>query len=457
MKTLVALSVLSVLALFSEIFRFKKFLFPIVLVGLVAVAGITLTEWNFENLYYKMIRMDKYAVGFSVLLMLITALWFVFSKDYFTPEKSITDYYALVLFALIGGVILVSYNNLSMLFLGIEILSIPVYVLAASKKDDISSNESGMKYFLMGAFASGFLLFGIAFLYGATGTFDTSAIGGYAAANVNGLSTFYVTGLSLVLVGLLFKVSAVPLHFWAPDVYDGAPTPVTAFMATVVKTAAIGAFMRIFATSFSYTPNEWTTILTIVAALTLLVGNITAVFQSNIKRMFAYSSISHAGYMLLAIIAMNTSSGKSILYYAASYSIASLIGFSVLSVVAEKKGVGHIGAFNGLSRTNPKLSAFMTLALLSMAGIPPLAGFFAKYQIFLAAFKSGHISIVLVAIVASLIGVYYYFRIIIAMYSKQTSETEPIEVSGTTKALLYICTILLIAMGLFPDAIVGKF
>lgn len=457
MKTLIALSILSVLTLFSEIFRFKKFLFPIVILGLIGVAGITLTEWGFDNLYYRMVRFDKYTIGFSVLLLLITALWMVFSKDYFTPEKSVTDYYALVLFALIGGIILVSFNNMSLLFLGVEILSIPVYVLAGSKKNDLSSNESAMKYFFMGAFASAFLLFGIAFLYGATGTFDIATIGGYAAANLSHLSTFYVAGLTLVLVGLLFKVSAVPLHFWAPDVYDGAPTPITAFMATIVKTAAIAAFMRLFAMSFAYTPEVWSTILTVIIALTLLVGNITAVFQTNVKRMFAYSSISHAGYMLLAVLAMNASSGKSILYYATSYSLASLLGFSVLNIISNKKGSDSLGAFNGLSKTNPKLSAFMTLALLSMAGIPPLAGFFAKYQLFVTTFKSGHFSIVIWAIISSLIGVYYYFKVILAMYTKQTAETEPVDVSLSSKVLLHICAALLLILGIFPDLILRWF
>jgi NADH-quinone oxidoreductase subunit N len=263
---------------------------------------------------------------------------------------------------------------------------------------------------------------------------------------------FYV-GVLLMLVGMAFKVSAAPFHFWAPDVYQGAPTPVTAFMATVVKTAAFAAFLRLFANCFGGVSGVWVHVLWGMAALTLLTGNITAVVQTSTKRMLAYSSVAHAGYMLLALIALNQYSQSSILFYTLAYSIGSVASFGVLNIVANAKGNDGIESFNGLSKTNPLLAFAMTVALLSLAGIPPTAGFFAKYYIFTAAFYSGYGWLVLIAILASLIGVYYYFRIIIAMYFKEASG-DVIEVSTNHKLLFIITILLTVALGILPDFVI---
>jgi NADH-quinone oxidoreductase subunit N len=304
----------------------------------------------------------------------------------------------------------------------------------------------------MGAFATGFLLFGITLIYGATGSFSLEEIKNAIATSVTIPAIFYV-GVLLMLIGMSFKVSAAPFHFWAPDVYQGAPTMITAFMATIVKTAAMAAFVRLFDTTFLRVEGSWVNVLWVMTALTLLTGNITAVFQTSTKRMLAYSSVAHAGYMLLALLAANDYSSPAILFYTLAYSLGSIATFCIVSIIANAKEGDGIHSFNGLAKTNPLLAGVMTIAILSLAGIPPTAGFFAKYFIFTSAFVAGHVGLVLIAIAASLIGVYYYFRIIIAMYFKE-NKGEEIQVDMNHKLLLIVIAFAIVALGLFPDSVI---
>lgn len=453
MKALVLLSSLGLISLLAEIFSFKKQLYPFVLIGIVATFIFNLTDWNTNITYFKMMHYDNYAVAFTSVILVIAFLWFLMSESYFKEETSLTDHFALILFALAGTVIMVSYTNMTMLFLGIEILSISMYILAGSKKDDLGSNEAAFKYLIMGAFATGFLLFGITLIYGSTGSFDLTEIKDFVTSHQGTVPSIFYAGVLLMLIGLSFKVSAAPFHFWAPDVYQGAPTVITAFMATIVKTAAFAAFLRLFSTSFASVNDSWVNIVWVMAALTLLVGNITAVMQTSTKRMLAYSSVAHAGYMLLALLAGNSYSSSAILFYTTAYSIGSIATFCILNIVTNAKGNDTVDSFNGLGKSNPFLAFVMTIALLSLAGIPPTAGFFAKYYIFTAAFQSGFTGLVLIAIIASLVGVYYYFRIIIAMYFKE-STNETITVKINHKILLITVAIAIIALGLFPDFII---
>ncbi|MDO9186658.1 MAG: NADH-quinone oxidoreductase subunit N [Bacteroidia bacterium] len=453
MKALVLLSSLGLISLLAEIFSFKKLLYPFVLIGLVATFIFNLTDWNTNITYFKMMHYDNYAVAFTSVILVIAFLWFLMSESYFKEETSLTDHFALILFALAGTVIMVSYTNMTMLFLGIEILSISMYILAGSKKDDLGSNEAAFKYLIMGAFATGFLLFGITLIYGSTGSFDLTEISNFVTSHQGTVPSIFYAGVLLMLIGLSFKVSAAPFHFWAPDVYQGAPTVITAFMATIVKTAAFAAFLRLFSTSFASVNDTWVNIVWVMAALTLLVGNITAVMQTSTKRMLAYSSVAHAGYMLLALLAGNSYSSSAILFYTTAYSIGSIATFCILNIITNAKGNDTVDSFNGLGKSNPFLAFVMTVALLSLAGIPPTAGFFAKYYIFTAAFQSGFTGLVLIAIVASLVGVYYYFRIIIAMYFKESTD-ETITVKINHKILLITVAIAIIALGLFPDFII---
>lgn len=453
MKALVLLSSLGLISLLAEIFSFKKLLYPFVLIGIVATFIFNLTDWNTNITYFKMMHYDNYAVAFTSVILVIAFLWFLMSESYFKEETSLTDHFALILFALAGTVIMVSYTNMTMLFLGIEILSISMYILAGSKKDDLGSNESAFKYLIMGAFATGFLLFGITLIYGSTGSFDLTEIKDFVTSHQGTVPSIFYAGVLLMLIGLSFKVSAAPFHFWAPDVYQGAPTVITAFMATIVKTAAFAAFLRLFSTSFASINDSWVNIVWVMATLTLLVGNITAVMQTSTKRMLAYSSVAHAGYMLLALLAGNSYSSSAILFYTTAYSIGSIATFCILNIVTNAKGNDTVDSFNGLGKSNPILAFVMTLALLSLAGIPPTAGFFAKYYIFTAAFQSGFTGLVLIAIIASLVGVYYYFRIIIAMYFKESTD-ETITIKINHRILLITVAIAIIALGLFPDFII---
>lgn len=452
MNSVYILSGLGVLSLLSEIFNFKKVLFPVVILGLLASVGVLIYDWNSSIAYFNdMLLFDNYAVAFSIAISGTALLWFIMSQSYFETHTQVTDHFTLILFSIIGAVFMVSYQNLAMLFLGIEILSIPLYVLAGSKMKELSSNEAAFKYFLMGAFATGFLLFGIALIYGVTGSFNLEIISEVIAAGSSDLQGLLYMGILMMLVGLAFKVSAAPFHFWAPDVYEGSPTVITAFMSTIVKIAGFAAFFRIFSVCFASVSEEWIDVITILCILTLAVGNITAVFQNSVKRMLAYSSVAHAGYMLMTLASLNDVSSSAILYYVISYSIASIAAFTVLHNVAPIKENVNVDAFNGLAKRNPFLGFTMAIALLSLAGIPPLAGFFAKYYIFTAAIYNQNIGLVIVAVVASLIGVYYYFRIIIAMYLKKDDGSVAIKVSQMHKILMAILILLTIALGVAPD------
>ncbi len=448
MTTLIILSALGMLILFSEIFGFKKALFPLTLAGLAAAFTATVCSWNNEGHFLNdMFITDHFSTAFTALMIAITFIWFLISTNFFHDSSSRTDHFSLIIFALTGAHVLSSFGNLIMLFLGVEILSIPMYILAGSNKKNLGSNEAALKYFLMGAFATGFLLFGITLVYGQTGSFNLQAIATYL--NANGTTTMVIAGVLLMIVGLAFKVSAAPFHFWAPDVYAGSPTAVTAYMSTVVKTAAFAGFFRLFITCFNIPGAAWTNTIWMLSALTIIIGNITAVYQKDFKRMLAYSSIAHAGYMLMAILALNAYAQQSILFYAVAYSISSISAFAVLLAVSHVTKSDAIDSFTGLAKKNPLLAFVTVLAMLSLAGIPPMAGFFAKYYIFTAALQQHYTVLVLIAVTGSLIGVYYYFRIIIAMFRSEEGSVIPLTV--TYKAVLICVSAAALLLGIMPE------
>ncbi|HEU4718431.1 MAG TPA: NADH-quinone oxidoreductase subunit N [Bacteroidia bacterium] len=461
MKVILALTGLGVLAMLAELFRMRKIVYPLMLAGLAACIGIAVSYWWLDDgpwsrLFSSMILFEGSSVVFSVIILTTAFLWFIMSGDFFKGENSRTDHAVLVIFSLVGAIILTSFSNMTMLFLGVEILSIPVYVLAGANKSSLASNEASMKYFLMGSFASAFLLFGIALVYGGTGSFDLRDIGLAINSAPGGPAAFVYGGIVMMIVGLLFKLSAVPFHFWTPDVYEGAPTQVTAYMSTVVKTAAIVTILRLFLTIvFAGVDTFWIPILAVCTGLTFFIGNITAAVQENVKRMLAYSSISHAGFLLLAVVAFSSFSAKAIIYYTAAYSIASIAAFTVLINVASQSGKDGVDAFNGLGKKNPLLAMAMTIALLSLGGIPPTAGFFGKYYVLNAALNSGHVWLTVIGILASLVGVYYYFRIIIAMYFKEAEGDHVIAANNVHQALLFITAVITLVLGLLPDLILN--
>lgn len=461
MKGLLIISGLGILAMLAEIFKFKKLLLPIVLLGIVAAYALNYFEWaQGMNISYfsNMISFDKPAIAFSGIILATAFFWFILANDYFEEESNLVDHYALVLFALVGALMLTAFTNMTTLFLGIEIMSIPLYVLAASKKNDMKSNEAGFKYLIMGSFASAFLLFGIALIYGAAGTFDLLKIREYISLNGNNLPMFFYAGVVMMLIAMCFKVSAAPFHFWAPDVYEGSPTLITALMSTVVKTAAFAAFMRLFLIGFAEVSATWTGILAVVVGLSLVIANFSAAMQSSVKRMLAYSSISHAAFMLMVIMA-NVRSNMSldaIIYYSLAYSIGSIASFGILYSVT-KGGNETISAFNGLGKRNPFLAVCMTVAMLSLAGIPITAGFFAKYFVFTTVIGTHYQWLLILAVLTSAVGAYYYLKIIIAMYFKPQEETAPVAMEGMNKLVIVLTTVLTLVIGLAPGFVAQMF
>jgi NADH-quinone oxidoreductase subunit N len=429
MKALLILFTTAIAVLFAGLGGNRRILQPIAAGGtflaLVATAFDLLygdaTGWNDQ--YASMFQFDAYALAFSAVALVATLLILGLSGWGFRNlNATLGDNYGLILFSLCGALCMASFTNMTMLFLGIEILSIPLYVLAGSRRDDLASNEAALKYFLMGAFATGILLFGTALVYGATASFDLGAIasaiddGRHSNAMLN-------VGILLILIGLSFKISAVPFHFWAPDVYTGSPNLVTAFMATVVKTAGFAAFYRLFSTAFEPALDTWSVPVAVIAALTMTVANLTAIFQTDFKRMMAYSSISHAGYLLLAVLAIGQAGGdRALLFYTLTYSIATICAFGCYIAVAEQSMDGSFSVFNGLAKKQPMLAAVMAISMLTLAGIPPTAGFFGKYFLFTAVFQK-YPWLVVLAVINSAVSIYYYFKVIIAMYfSKETNE-----------------------------------
>jgi NADH-quinone oxidoreductase subunit N len=397
-----------------------------------------------------MIVVNKFSVAFSSLFIVLTIFLVALSDNFYEKHQTkISDYIAIKIFLLSGAVAMVTFGNLSMFFLGIEILSISLYVLAASDRMNIKSNEAGLKYFLMGSFASGILLFGICLIYGAMGTFDITEISEYTRSAE--LPSWFFIGIVLLTIGMLFKIAAVPFHFWAPDVYQGAPALTTATMSTLAKVVAMASLYKLLTAMNVEITYGFQIVIVVISIASMTVGNIMALKQTNVKRMLAFSGISHAGFMLMALLSATTAAG-SLLYYATAYSLAGIAAFTVLLYVCKDKGNEEISHFNGLGKTNPILAAVLTASLLSMAGIPVFAGFFAKLMLFTQTIQSGYLIVVIAAVINSIISIGYYFKLILAMYTKDAAEEKQ-----ATPFAFYAVAVLSIVMnlviGLYPTLI----
>ncbi|MES2629693.1 MAG: NADH-quinone oxidoreductase subunit N [Bacteroidota bacterium] len=456
MNALILISLLGISVLFAGIFNLKNKSIYLAVLGLIGALGLNCMAWGTDTLYYNdMVHFDNFALAFSSLMIVTTGLILLLGFHFYrNNEDSSADLFALMLFALVGGICLVSYNHLAVLFIGIEILSIPLYILAGSNRNKLASNEAGMKYFLMGAFTSGFLLMGIALVFVATGTFHLNEITQAISAGVENEGILMV-GILLILSGFLFKVAAVPFHFWAPDVYEGSPTLVTGFMATIVKTAAFAGLYRLFQGSFASFEGVWYDALWVITALTLLAGNITALYQTGIKRLLAYSSISHAGYMMLAILALNTEAAGAIFFYSIAYSISTIAAFAILIAIVDLKGTDTLDSIRGLARRKPLLGFALAVTFLSLAGIPPMAGFIAKYFLFKTAIEMNLIWIVIVAVISSIIGAYYYLRVIAMMYQKEGDDVNEMTFGTAFLSVIAIAVAGTLVVGLFPEQLLS--
>ena len=451
MNTLIAIIGLGVLCLLFEIFNLRKAIVPITIIGLLGVLGLTISEFNSAESYYNnMIIVSKFSSAFSCLFIVLTIFLVALSHNFYENHQSkISDFIAIKIFLLSGAVAMVSFGNLAMFFLGIEVLSIALYILAASDRMNLKSNEAGMKYFLMGSFASGIILFGICLIYGAMGSFDVTEISELSQSAE--LPVWFPIGIVLVTIGMLFKVAAVPFHFWAPDVYEGSPALTTALMSTLAKVVAMATLYKLLSVMNADVSESFKIVVVIISMASMTVGNIMALRQTNVKRMLAFSGVSHAGFMLMTLLSLSTSAG-SLLYYASAYSLSGIAAFSVILYVCKNRDNEDITNFHGLGKTNPLLAAILTAALLSMAGIPIFAGFFAKLVLFNQTIQAGYLALVIVAVVNSIISVGYYFKLILAMYTKEPNE----ERKGTPViiyAVAVIAIVLNIALGLFPSFI----
>lgn len=449
---LVALAILTVEAISkkTEIVSFWISVIGIAITVIIAVYSPRESSLIFSN----MVTVGGTGWFFTILFASVSLCTVVLSHSYLQRRNILHgEYYALILFATIGMIVMATSADLIVLFLGLEVMSISLYVLAGFMRRRQKSNESALKYFLLGAFATGFLLYGIALVYGVSGTTNIR----YIIVNFEGMSSsmLFWLGSGLILVGLSFKVAAVPFHMWVPDVYEGAPTTTTAFMSTGSKAAAFAAFLIVF--GYLVDNNiRLKTILAVIAAASMILGNIVAISQSNLKRMLAYSSIAHAGYILTGLAAGNDLGRQGIMFYLAVYAMTNLGAFGILSIL-ERDDEKHLTyeEYSGLSERYPFLSASMAIFMFSLAGIPPFGGFFAKYYVFASAVDANLIWLVVVGVLSSLVSVYYYLRLVVVMYFGQGigEISEGIPFQGLI--VVTLTALLVLFFGVFPSVVLS--
>jgi len=457
MSVLIIIFLTAVAALFAGVFEQGKFSRYISIVGLLLAFYVSfLPEAEFFNQYKHMFEYTVNAALFTKIAIVITILLFFLGGFSFSNHRSHqSELYALMLFSLCGGVVLFGFQNLVTLFLGVEILSIPLYVMAGSNKTDLRSNEASIKYFLMGAFATGFLLFGIALVYGSAGSFDLYKIHEYSMANTKDF--MFAAGAVLMLVALAFKVSMAPFHMWSPDVYQGSPSLITAFMMSVVKIAAFFSFFKVMTIGFSGITGEWINIVGVMIIITLFLANVMGLAQSNAKRMLAYSSVSHVGYLGLILFGLNNLSAYNLAFYLFAYSLATVGVMMCLIWVEKLKRETSYNAFKGLAQSEPIIAVAAAVGMLSMAGIPLTAGFMGKFSIFAQAIETTPF-LVLVAVLGSAISIAYYLRLIMVMFfpkesSFNTSERVPLTYNIVAIFIIFA----LVALGIFPDLFARQF
>jgi NADH-quinone oxidoreductase subunit N len=457
MNILIIASVLGIVTMMSEIFGYKKYIWHIIVSALLGMLFLNINDIGTAQYYYnEMILVDSFSNSFSSLLIVLCLIWFLISKNLSEEsEFNLSDQYAQIIFSLTGALILTCYSNLSMLFLGVEILSIPLYILAGSRKKDLASNEASLKYFMMGAFATGFLLFGITLIYGVVGSFNLGLIQHYTSMlSIAETPTIFYAGIVLIFIGLGFKVAIFPMHFWTPDVYEGTPILTTSYMASIVKTAAFAGFFKLYYTCFATIGSHLNTTIVLIASFTILIGNLIATNQTNMKRLLAYSGIAQSGYILLFFLIPNIQSANGLFLYLFSYAISTMTSFGIVYWLIKVKGNDSISSLSGLGKSNPILSFVLTISLLSLSGIPPTIGFFAKFNLFKSLIQAGYLPLVIVAVIGSLISVYYYFKAIIQIYASvndvDTIAQTNLSVSTFYKIVFSIISLLIIISGITP-------
>jgi len=447
-------------ALVAEAFRDPGERMPIAglgVVGLVGAAIATVLLWNHDASSFGLVAADNFGLFVTGILIVVGLLSLSFSGPAIERERLPGgEYYALMLFAVAGMMLMATATDLVVIFLALEVLSLAVYVLTGIRRDSPVSIEAALKYFLLGAFSSAFFLYGIALTYGLAGSTRLERIGSLMAAQSLAPTPMQLLALGFLVVGFAFKVSAVPFHMWTPDAYEGAPSAVTGFMSTGVKAAAFAAFVRVFLAAFDPLRHEWWIVLWVIAAATMIVGTVVGVAQTNVKRMLAYSSIAHGGYLLVALLSANDVGKGAVLFYLLAYAVTNLGAFGVIAVLESAEGANdRVSDYAGLWDSHPALAALMTLFLLSLGGFPPLAGFIAKWYVFSAAVKAGYTGLAIIGVLTSVVSVFFYLRIVVMMYMTPADSSAPRlpSVPKVAGLALVASAILVFYLGILPTRV----
>jgi NADH-quinone oxidoreductase subunit N len=432
------------------------------LLGMLAVIAASVLRRNeVGSAFGGMVIIDGMTTYFRILLAAITFLIIAISERYIEVMRCrIAEYYLMLIFSMFGMMLMVTGQDLLIIFLGIETMSICLYALVGISRHKLASNEGALKYFLLGAFTTGFMVYGIALLYGVVGSTNIVEITSFFRAANGSFPMIAWAGVGMVMVGLGFKVALVPFHWWSPDAYEGAPTTVTAFMSTAPKAAAFAAFLRIFYVAFGDLAAGWSPVLWWIAVLTMTFGNLLALRQDSVKRMLAFSSITHAGYIVVAILSFSEMGASSILFYMTSYAIMNIGAFTIAIAVNRNEDDTHGYSFDdyrGLIYRKPAMALGMLVFVLALAGIPPTAGFFAKYYIFSAAVKANLVGLAIIGVLNSAASVYYYLRLIINMFLHKRDEEKEGRIFWTNEMaqVVFVCVILVLLIGLFPEQLLN--
>ncbi len=456
----IAMTVLVCLVILVDLFvpqRRKALLGLLTLFGVVVTGLLTLPLIGMEaSLFSDMYRVDSFAIFFKFIFLAITVLTVLISLRYLSIEEiHLGEYYALILFSVIGMMVMAGGSDLLTIYIGMELLSIPIYMLVGFMKRDLLSQEGGIKYFLLGAFSSGIILYGIALAYGITGTTNLAAMHA-AFGEMTGPNILLTLSVIMIVAGFAFKIALVPFHMWAPDAYQGAPTSITAFMSVGTKAAAFAGLLRIFAVAFEGIADQWAILLWLLAVFSMTWGNIAAMVQSNLKRLLAYSSVAHAGYVMIGLVVGSEIGMASVLLYLAVYIFMNMGAFAMVILLCRQNFRGdRVEDFRGLARAHPLAGIGFVVFFLSLAGVPPTAGFVGKFYLFSAAIESGYIWLALIGVLNSVLSVYYYFKVVVNMYMVEPAGKVEISTSVPLRLALGLMVVGVLLIGLYPDPLLS--
>ncbi len=446
--------------LLAEAFRGRDEKMPIgglAIIGLVGAGAASILLWNRNATSFGVVTADNFSLFVNLVLIGVGILTVMFSSQ--TIERDgipAGEYYAVMLFGIVGMMLMGQATDLLVIFLALETMSLAVYVLTGIRREQQQSTEAAFKYFLLGAFASSFFLYGVAFLYGVTGSTSLDRIGTVIAAQSMSGNPMILLGVGLLIVGFAFKVAAVPFHMWSPDAYEGAPAVVTGFMSTGVKAAAVAAFVRVFLSSLEPMITDWAPVLWLIAAATMVLGTVVGVAQTSLKRMLAYSSIAHGGYLLAGLVAGNDVGKAAILFYLAAYALTNLGAFGVIALLGTRERANDdLRDYAGLFKSHPALAVLMTFFLLSLGGFPPTAGFIAKWYVFSAAIGSGYYGLAIIGVLSSVVSVFFYLRIVVMMFmTDRDARPVPAPITTVAYAGLVLSLAGVLYLGVLPTAVI---